>query len=1171
MKISIISRLFIPENFDLPSGLFRAAISLIVQGRSVMTGEQMEIMMEIFDTALGLAPEERDQYLRAACAGDEGLQARIEQLLLRREEAGDFLEQPVLPDPSHEAFALAGRHIGPYKLLRELGHGGMAIVYLAIRADDVYQKEVAVKLVWPGMERTGVIRRFKQERRILARLDHPNIARLLDGGATEEGWPYVVMEYVDGAPITEYCDQRRLNISERLRLFRTVCAAVAYAHRNLIVHRDLKPGNIFVTADGTVKLLDFGIAKLLDPESQLADLTQTGLHLLTPEYASPEQMRGEAITTASDVYSLGVVLYELLTGHRPHRVKHLTLPELARAIAEAEPEKPSAAVNRVVTENDAEGNARVARSPETVSVTREGRPDRLRRRLAGDPDNIALMALRKDPHERYPSAAQLGEDIERHLAGRPVIARKHTVIYRTGKTIRRHKAGTIVAALLFIALIAGAVSLFQREKANRRIEYARQINQAAQEWANGNLPRMQELLDNWLPSRQSFWDREDLRGFEWYYLWRRRHRDQTSLQLNGERIWGVYFLSENLVFIHCTDENLAHLGPWAPVKHISIRDAVAGKLERYDIGPGQSFRFNERKSRLVVQEDEHTLKIRQMPDRTPIATFTSDSGFTVAELAADDKTLIAGDSIGRLKFWDIATAKELFSLKISDEPVTLFKATRDARNLVVQSDAHSVAIWDLANRRPVHTIREKEKVNLHFFFDANFFGISSEDYRTMKVYDTATARLAAVFNDPSPGVWKWAATVAPKFIFSFSRDTNTSVRVWSLSSGRLAADLKGHTDWVYDAKSFHNDEMLATVSSDRTIKLWDLTAFREINTIRGHTGEIHGLDVSPGERKLLSIEDGATIKIWDIAELLKPEALTGHDGVIYSVAISRDGKTVASAGADHTARVWDADKGLRFTLRGHAGEVLAVAISPDGRVVATGSKDGAAKLWDAATGKLLATYTGQASWVRAVAFSPDSRRLATGHQDGTIKLWEMATGGELTTLKGHTNEILSVAFSPDGRKLVSGSWDATAKIWALSTHREIATLKGHRDRVWSAKFSPDGTKVATAGGGTDWTIRLWNAATGRELNILKGHSNEIFCLDFTPDGKRLASASNDETIKVWNTENGLELLTLKDHTKQVWSVAFSGDGKTMVSGSWDKTARIWRALSQEDARHRVGK
>ena len=295
-----------------------------------MADERMEQLIEIFDAASELSGMERKDYLAMACGGDGVLRTEVEWLLRQHDEADDFLEQPVLPDASQKTAGLAGRQIGPYKLLRELGSGGMGVVYLAVRADDVYQKEVAVKLVATGWQREDVIRRFKQERRILARLDHPNIARLLDGGTTEEGWPYVVMEYVNGAPISDYCDAHKLSVTERLKLFRTACAAVEYAHRNLIVHRDLKPGNIFVTpvADGkagTVKLLDFGIAKLLAPEPQTADLTRTGLHLLTPEYASPEQMRGETVTTAGFGFHflLPVEGFEVL---RPARDNLFSLP-----------------------------------------------------------------------------------------------------------------------------------------------------------------------------------------------------------------------------------------------------------------------------------------------------------------------------------------------------------------------------------------------------------------------------------------------------------------------------------------------------------------------------------------------------------------------------------------------------------------------------------------------------------------------------------------------------------------------------------------------------------------------------------------------------------------------------------------------------------------------------
>jgi len=316
--------------------------------------------------------------------------------------------------------------IGPYRVLKELGRGGMGRVYLATRADEQYQKGVAIKVIGADVDRDEVVSRFRRERQILASLDHPNISRFLDGGATPDGRPYFVMEYVDGRAIDQYCDRERLSIPERLKLFRQLCSAVEYAHRNLIVHRDIKPGNILVSTEGVPKLLDFGIAKLVNPRFSGNAGTMTGL-VMTPEYASPEQVRGEPVTTTSDVYSLGVLLYLLLTGHPPYRFKSRQTVDVLRAVCDDEPEKPSTAVGRT---QHAGGGPK----PEDVSLAREENPQQLRRRLSGDLDTMLLKALRKEPSRRYPSVEAFSEDIRRYLEGLPIRARKATFSYRTGSS-----------------------------------------------------------------------------------------------------------------------------------------------------------------------------------------------------------------------------------------------------------------------------------------------------------------------------------------------------------------------------------------------------------------------------------------------------------------------------------------------------------------------------------------------------------------------------------------------------------------------------------------------------------------------------------------------------------------------------------------------------------------
>ena len=358
--------------------------------------------------------------------------------------------------------------VGHYRLIQRIGEGGMGAVYLAVRDDDQYRKRAAVKLLRKGMETEELLGRFRRERQILASLDHDNIARLLDGGATEDGLPYLVMEYVEGQPVDQYCDTHRLSIRERLELFRAVCSAVHFAHQNLVVHRDLKPSNILVTPKGIPKLLDFGIAKLLNPDlsSPAIVATQVEQRVMTPQYASPEQIRGEPVTTAADVYSLGVLLYELLTGHRPYRLATRSLTEIARAVCELEPTRPSTVVQQEEEAPEGHGSARWL-TPASVSETREGSPERLRRRLAGDLDTIVLMAMRKEPQRRYASAEQLSEDIRRHLEGRPVVARKDTLGYRAERFVARNRAGVAAAALVVLALLGGIAATAWQARAAR--------------------------------------------------------------------------------------------------------------------------------------------------------------------------------------------------------------------------------------------------------------------------------------------------------------------------------------------------------------------------------------------------------------------------------------------------------------------------------------------------------------------------------------------------------------------------------------------------------------------------------------------------------------------------------------------------------------------------------
>jgi serine/threonine-protein kinase len=418
----------------------------------------------LFQALLELPASERLTHLRRRCGTDDQLFQLVSELLASLDSAGDLLEDRTLIIAAWEGFdnegeeegaTEAGRQLGAYRLLEEIGRGGTGTIYLAERVDGAFDQRVAIKLLRRGLDTDDLLARFRAERQILASLNHPNIARLFDGGATDDGRPYLVMELVEGVPITEYCAARRLTIEERLGLFNTVGRAVGYAHRNLIVHRDLKPSNILVTADGTVKLLDFGIAKLLDDAAnpELGPHTRTGIRLLTPEYASPEQVRGEPVTTASDVYQLGVLLCQLLTGERPYPPSRQGRLVLERMIVEDPPRAPSTLAARAPASPGGEGDSSDSIATAEFAASCRTDPRRLKRRLRGDLDTIILSALRKEPERRYPAVAQLVADLERHLAGQPITARPDTWGYRTDKLIRRHPGRVAVAIVAVLALL----------------------------------------------------------------------------------------------------------------------------------------------------------------------------------------------------------------------------------------------------------------------------------------------------------------------------------------------------------------------------------------------------------------------------------------------------------------------------------------------------------------------------------------------------------------------------------------------------------------------------------------------------------------------------------------------------------------------------------------------
>ena len=443
-----------------------------------MTPERWAQIRQIFDGALERAPKDRAAYLRVVCAGDDAMRREVESLLASHDGASDFLAKPAadlghtLHYSGEESLEYpTGFRAGQYQLERRIGRGGMGSVWLAAAPGSTVK--VAVKLVKRGMDTSEILRRFRMEREVLASLNHPNIARLIDGGSTPDGMPYLAMEYVEGKPIDQFCESRASAITDRLKLFLDVCAAVQFAHQNLVVHRDIKTANILVTQAGVVKLLDFGIAKLLRTDLSTLDMAQTRPELrpMTLDYASPEQVRGEAITTSIDVYSLGVLLYKLLTGKMPYGVTTRSPDAIRKAILETEPRRPSA----VILADDSHAIPQATQKMEVATAeTRSIARKRLKKKLSGDLDIIILKALRKEPQKRYLSVEQFSEDVRRYLDGRPVTARIDTPGYRLKKFVGRNAAG-VAAAITLVGVLMGSTIFF----AHRESEGQRRLDESS--------------------------------------------------------------------------------------------------------------------------------------------------------------------------------------------------------------------------------------------------------------------------------------------------------------------------------------------------------------------------------------------------------------------------------------------------------------------------------------------------------------------------------------------------------------------------------------------------------------------------------------------------------------------------------------------------------------------
>jgi WD40 repeat protein/serine/threonine protein kinase len=1115
---------------------------------------QADRAKEIFLDALEIEPPAaRHEFLDRACGGDPALHGEVEDLLAHHPRVGSFLDSaPRLREsvelPAGEG---PGTMVGPYKLLEQIGEGGFGVVFMAEQQHPVRRK-VALKVLKPGMDTRQVVARFEAERQALALMDHPNIARVFDGGATPGGRPYFVMELVKGVPVTEFCDQNRLTTRERLELFVNVCRAVQHAHQKGIIHRDLKPTNVLVTVHDTtpvVKVIDFGVAKALGQE--LTDQTLfTGFAQMvgTPLYMSPEQAGQSSldVDTRSDIYALGVLLYELLTGTTPfdkERFRQAGYEEIRRIIREEEPARPSTRMSTL------------GQAAATVSANRGSDPGGLSQQLRRELDWIVMKALEKDRNRRYDTASALAADVQRYLNDEAVQACPPSAWYRFRKLARRNRRTLAMVSVLTLAAFVGvgalAVSTALVLRANQDVWKANQELRAAMDrerleayYQRITVAHHELSLDNLAAALRALREcPEDLRGWEWYYLMRLCKVEPLVIRARAE-VNGVAFSPDG--------ERLASAGGDGAVKVWDSRTGeVIRNLEKAHSGPVYSVAFHPDGKHLASRGADQQVKVSDWTTGREVFTWPCDAvrkfgtAYTVA-FSPDGRQLAAG-SDGAVWIWDWENRQLLQSLPGHDANSIPVAFSPDGR-LAAGTWRQGLKLWDPETGQPLRTIDvHRHPVSaLAFSPDGEWLASTCYD-RTVKVSNSTTGALRYTFDLHAGNIECVAYSPDGRRLASGGEDK--TVRIWDLTTGHEVLGLRGHTGRC-GCVAFSPDGRLASASTDGTIRLWDATPLQgnegqEILTFTQHSdGDPQAVfdgrcvAFSPDGQQIASAGHAGLVKVWNAqtgavtAEFGGHRDLTGHRVAIFCVAWHPKGHRIASAGVD-AVRVWDTrTEREAFKLPTEQGKNAlaydAVAFSPDGRYLVAGNQAGAVQVWDAGTGQEVRTLDLHSVEIRGVVFSRDGKHLASASGDGKVKLWDATRLGErqeprIILQARVPGPSLNVAFSSDGRRLATGSEENTVKIWDVQTGRELLPLRGHNGEVYTLAFSPDNEGRWVASAGEDSAVKVWDSHTGKLVRTFRGHTGLVSSLAFSPDGRSLVSGSRDETAKVWDVSRLAEV------------------------------------------------